>query len=386
MVTWKRKRLAEVCTLQRGFDLPTKDRKPGDSPLVSSSGIADFIDQSKVRGPGVVTGRSGSIGNVFFVENDFWPLNTALYVKDFFGNDERFVFFLLQSLDLARFASGTGVPTLNRNHVSDEIVCVPDSIEEQRRIVAVLDEAFAAIATASANTEKNLANAQALFENTLSAAFANMASTTPERTIGEIATIKGGKRVPKGYKLLSETTPYPYLTVGDFTEDGTIDPSKVRFVSEDIRDQIKRYIIRTEDLYVSIAGTIGRTGIVPSEFDGAQLTENACRLIFKEGISNKFVYFFTKSAAFHRQAIEQTRTAAQPKLALNRLEQIKLPVPNLDAQKAMIERFSELQDLAAQLADLALKKLELLAALKQSLLHRAFAGDLTAAMPEAIAA
>jgi type I restriction enzyme S subunit len=73
-------------------------------------------------------------------------------------------------------------------------------------------------------------------------------------------------------------------------------------------------------------------------------------------------------------------------LALNRLEQIKLPVPNLDAQKAMIERFSELQDLAAQLADLALKKLELLAALKQSLLHRAFAGDLTAAMPEAIAA
>ena len=177
---------------------------------------------------------------------------------------------------------------------------------------------------------------------------------------------------------------YPYLTVGDFTEEGTIDPSKVRFVSEDIHNQIKRYIIRTEDLYVSIAGTIGRTGIVPPEFDGAQLTENACRLVFKDGISNKFVYFFTKSAAFRRQTTEQTRTAAQPKLALSRLEQIRLPVPDLNAQIAMIEKFSELQDSTAYLADLALKKLDLFAALKQSLLHRAFTGELTATVPDLV--
>jgi type I restriction enzyme, S subunit len=119
---WQTKRLAEVATLQRGFDLPTQDRVAGEFPLVSSSGISDTHHKCAVRGPGVVTGRSGSIGNVFFIEEDFWPLNTVLYVKEFHGNDPRFVFHLLKKFDLQRFASGAGVPTLNRNFVHDELV------------------------------------------------------------------------------------------------------------------------------------------------------------------------------------------------------------------------------------------------------------------------
>ena len=79
---WVTKKLGEVATLQRGFDLPTQDRVNGDVPLVSSSGIIDTHDKSSVCGPGVVTGRSGSIGSIFFIEEDFWPLNTTLYVKD----------------------------------------------------------------------------------------------------------------------------------------------------------------------------------------------------------------------------------------------------------------------------------------------------------------
>lgn len=81
------RQLGEVCTLQRGFDLPVKRRRPGTYPLVTSSGPTDTHDEAKVSGPGVVTGRSGSIGNVYFVEDDFWPLNTALYIRDFHGNE-----------------------------------------------------------------------------------------------------------------------------------------------------------------------------------------------------------------------------------------------------------------------------------------------------------
>ena len=135
---WQTKRLGDVATLQRGFDLPTQNRVAGKFPLVSSSGISDTHHKSAVRGPGVVTGRSGSIGNVFFIEEDFWPLNTVLYVKDFHGNDPRFVFYLLKKFDLKRFASGAGVPTLNRNFVHDELVNVPP-LPEQRRIVGILD-------------------------------------------------------------------------------------------------------------------------------------------------------------------------------------------------------------------------------------------------------
>lgn len=90
----------EVCTLQRGFDLPKNDRTPGPFPLVTSSGPTDTHAEAKVKGPGVVTGRSGSIGNVYYIEDDFWPLNTALYVKNFHGNDERYICYLLQSFDL----------------------------------------------------------------------------------------------------------------------------------------------------------------------------------------------------------------------------------------------------------------------------------------------
>jgi restriction endonuclease S subunit len=97
---WVEKRLGEVCTLQRGFDLPTKQRKKGDYPLISSSGCIDSQAEAKVSGPGVVTGRSGSIGSVFFVDKDFWPLNTTLYVKDFHGNDPRQNHFWIQEYQL----------------------------------------------------------------------------------------------------------------------------------------------------------------------------------------------------------------------------------------------------------------------------------------------
>lgn len=138
-VGWEMRPLGEIATLQRGFDLPKKDRTPGEYPLVTSSGITDTHYQAKVAGPGVATGRSGSIGKVFYIEEPFWPLNTALYVRDFHGNDPRFVFYLYKFVDLQRFASGTGVPTLNRNDVHRERFSVPKSIEEQRRIVARLD-------------------------------------------------------------------------------------------------------------------------------------------------------------------------------------------------------------------------------------------------------
>ncbi len=136
---WVERRLEDVCVLQRGFDLPTRSRVPGEFPLVSSSGISDTHNQGPIKGPGVATGRSGSIGNVFYIEDDFWPLNTVLYVKEFHGNDPKFIYRLLNHFDLKRFATGAGVPTLNRNFVHDERVIVPESKTVQSTIADQLD-------------------------------------------------------------------------------------------------------------------------------------------------------------------------------------------------------------------------------------------------------
>ncbi|SFJ54709.1 type I restriction enzyme, S subunit [Desulfomicrobium apsheronum] len=156
------------------------------------------------------------------------------------------------------------------------------------------------------------------------------------KTLGEIADVKGGKRVPKGYKLQTEPTDHPYITVSDFTDDGTIDTSRLRYVSQEVFEQIKRYTISSKDLYLSIAGTIGKTGYVPDELDGANLTENACKLVLHPGTSRDFLYYFTKSSDFADQAGANTRTAAQPKLALERLKTIKLCIPPLPEQQRIV--------------------------------------------------
>lgn len=137
---WEEKRFDEICVLQRGFDLPTRLRKEGDYPLVSSNGITDYVDIWKVKSPGVSTGRSGTIGNVHYIEKDYFPLNTSLYIKEFHGNYERCIYYFLKQFDLSRFQSGAGVPTLNRNNVHPEKVYFPISKDEQKQIVKKLDE------------------------------------------------------------------------------------------------------------------------------------------------------------------------------------------------------------------------------------------------------
>jgi type I restriction enzyme, S subunit len=141
---WKRKNLGEVITLQRGFDLPEQDRIHGTIPIISSSGITGFHNESKVSPPGIVTGRYGTIGKVFLVDVNFWPLNTSLWVKDFYGNDHRYVYYLLQSIDYKKLSDKTGVPGINRNDVHKLRVLLPPLLEQCRigEMLGVWDESI----------------------------------------------------------------------------------------------------------------------------------------------------------------------------------------------------------------------------------------------------
>lgn len=135
---WVDTTLGDVLTLQRGFDLPESEREPGSHPVIASMGPVGTHTIAMVRGPGVVIGRSGSLGGGQFIQSDFWPLNTTLWVKDFKGNDKRFCYYLLKSLDLAHFNAGSGVPTLNRNHIHPLPVRIPKDLNEQGAIAHIL--------------------------------------------------------------------------------------------------------------------------------------------------------------------------------------------------------------------------------------------------------
>ena len=146
LADWKDTRLGDAIALQRGYDLPHRDRRPGGVPVVSSCGITSTHDKSLVRGPGVVTGRYGTIGEVFYVTEDFWPLNTTLFVKEFKGNDPLYVAYLLRTIDYGSYSGKSGVPGVNRNDLHEIAINLPP-VPEQRSIASALSDIDALIGT-----------------------------------------------------------------------------------------------------------------------------------------------------------------------------------------------------------------------------------------------
>lgn len=136
---WEVKFVFQVAPLQRGFDLPNNKIKLGKIPIVYSSGIEKFHNYAMVKGPGVITGRSGTLGEVYYVETDYWPHNTSLWVTHFYNSVPKFIFYVYKSLNFERFSSGSGVPTLNRNDIHGISIPLPP-LPEQTAIAAALSD------------------------------------------------------------------------------------------------------------------------------------------------------------------------------------------------------------------------------------------------------
>jgi type I restriction enzyme S subunit len=134
---WEKVKLGEVLTFQRGYDLTHNEMKGGEIPVVGSSEIIGYHNESKVKSPVLLIGRSGTVGRPQFYEQDIWAHNTTLFVSDFHGNNPKFCFSFLKYLNLQDYASASGVPTLNRNFIHPLKVNLPD-LPTQRRIAAVL--------------------------------------------------------------------------------------------------------------------------------------------------------------------------------------------------------------------------------------------------------
>lgn len=289
-----------------------------------------------------------------------------------------FLFYFFEwDKDLIRKEQGAGATMTHVSKESMEARAIPlPPLEEQKRIVAVLDQAFAALDRARAHAEANLADAQHVAEVFLDDQIISTIKTFGRTRIDTIAQVKGGKRLPKGEKPRIEKTPYPYITVRDMNDAGTISNDAVGFISATAQSTIKRYTISSSDVYVSIAGTIGKTGVVPEHLDGANLTENAAKLVLSAEWLRDFVYWSTRSSDFRTQIIEQTRTAAQPKLALQRLGAITIPDADRQSQSRIVENMVRFRSVIAAL-ELAYKaKLTDVATLRQSLLQKAFSGEL----------
>ena len=161
--------------------------------------------------------------------------------------------------------------------------------------------------------------------------------------IGDLAIVKGGKRLPKGVTYSKEKTPFPYIRVTDF-KGGSIDTNNLRYITKEIRDIISRYTISSSDIYISIAGTIGVVGMVPDELDNANLTENAAKIVLCKYIDSQYIYRLLDSPLIQQQIETQTISTTQPKLALFRIESLKIPLPPLNEQQRIVSTIEQLTD------------------------------------------
>ncbi len=187
--------------------------------------------------------------------------------------------------------------------------------------------------------------------------------------IEDIAEIKGGKRLPKGHKFSDQPTPYPYIRVVDF-KSNSVDLSNLQFLHSEDRKTIQRYTISCRDLYISIAGTIGLVGIVPQEIDGANLTENAAKIVIKdeERVDQGFLVYFLASHIGQAEISQRTTKTSQPKLALTRIKQIPVILPPFPEQKAIAHILSTVQ----KAIETTEKVIEASRELKRSLMNHLF--------------
>ncbi|GGZ75577.1 restriction endonuclease subunit S [Paraglaciecola chathamensis] len=373
---WKYQKLKTLIKMHYGKALKAVDRIEGEVPVYGSNGVVGSHNEHLWNQPTVVIGRKGSVGEANLALTPSWTIDTAYYVEIIDNEvlDLIYFYYFADKFDVSTISQKGVKPGINRNDYLNLSLPLPP-LSEQKRIIKKLDELLTRIDNAIEHLQESVTLKSNLLQSALDGQFAAIAE---RMTFESLAEIKGGKRLPKGEKLSDEVTEHPYIRVADFTDKGTIDLSGIKYISKEIHKQINRYVISKDDLYISIAGTIGKTGFVPPELAGANLTENAAKLVIKDKgqLDLSYLYLFTLTSDFSAQVGLATKTVAQPKLALTRLSKIQIPMCSLVEQKALVSTIETLKSKIHTAEAVLLGKIEDLKSLKASILDSAFKGEL----------
>ena len=421
---WCRLRLGEAIKLEYGKPLPN-DRRSADGqfPVYGANGIKCFTNDAYCDYPSIVVGRKGSAGEINLTTGGFWPLDVTYFVAFDAGQyDLKFVYYLLSQLNLPSMAKGVK-PGLNRNDVYAIESSFPP-VPEQKRISAILDEAFEGIATAKANAENNLQNARALFEIGLDSAVTGQLTREwrREHSKTESASLEMTRRLterrkqwdakgkyrepeapitpkpiklPDGWVLASpeqvtthivdcpHSTPkwaesgMLCLRTTNF-KPGFLDLESVRFVSEEsYKERIMRLEPKSGDiLYSREGGILGIACIIP---DQLKTCLGQRMMLFRTDTAILLPEYFTavlNSTLILSEVRRLTGGAASPHLNIRDIRTFPIPLPPITEQRQIVTKLDALSTETQRLASIYQKKLSALDALKKSLLHQAFAGEL----------
>jgi type I restriction enzyme S subunit len=371
---WEMRTLDQISTNLDSRRVPiTKGvRSSGKYPYYGASGIVDYVADYIFDEDALLISEDGanllarSTPIAFPASGKYWVNNHAHILKFQSLTTQRFVEMYLESIPLDAYITGAAQPKLNQKALNSIPIPVPP-LPEQRRIVGILDEAFAGLATAKANAEKNLHNARALFESHLQSVFSQRGKGWVATTLGNVCTFVGGSQPPKSVFSATKKAEYVRLIqIRDYKSDKNVVyiPRKLarRFCDE--RDVM-----------------IGRYG--PPLFQILRGLEGAYNVALMKAVpdeakvSHDFLFYFLKNSDILQYVIYHSqRAAGQIGLTKETLEPYPFAVPSLAIQKSVVETIMKLEEETTRLAAIYQQKLAALEALKKSLLHQAFNGEL----------
>lgn len=299
----------------------------------------------------------------------------------------KYLYYLLKTLNLPRLAKGVK-PGINRNEVYDLIVPVPP-LDEQKRIVAILDQAFASIAIAKANTEKNLANADELLESELYRLFDSV-QDSETLTLGAMlergwieSHLDGnhGSEYPRKEEFISSGV--PYISANCLNGD-VVNFDSAKYLSTERASRIHKGVAKNRDVLFAHNATVGPVAILKTDYPhvilGTSLTYYRCN---PQYIASEYLALYMRSITFTRQYQLVMRQSTRNQVPITKQREFYHVIPSINQQEQIIQRFNAIQPGILTYKDSAKRKLAALDELKQSLLRAAFTGQLTAAEPVA---
>lgn len=403
---WEIKKLGEVCHTTSG-GTPNRGNKNfynGNIPWVKSGELdrgVIFDTEEKIteeavknssakvfpKGTLLIALYGATIGKLAFLGIDA-ATNQAIcgiYQNNKIDSKYLYNYLFHKKRDLVGQGIGGAQPNISQTILKQLEIPLPP-LSTQQSIVSKIEELFSELDHGIANLKTAQQQLKTYRQSVLKWAFEGKLTNKDvvegklpkgwvKLKIGEFAKVKGGKRLPKGHTYSKVPTDFPYLRVTDF-ENQTINISKLKFLHKGTQLAIKNYFISKNDVFISIAGTIGEVGTIPDALDGANLTENAAKITELNDVSNKYLSQYLCSTDAQAQIKNKTKTTTQPKLSLYRIDDIDVPIPSLDEQLLIVQAIESRLSVADKMEESISQSLQQAEALRQSILKKAFEGKL----------
>ncbi len=348
-----------------------REKRKGEYRYYGAQGVIDYIDDYIFDGTFLLIAEDGenlkskkqNIAQV--VNGQFWVNNHAHIVT---GNDlcdTHYLCYLINSMNLSGYVTGSAQPKLSQANLNAVTLLLP-RMEIQKKIVDYLrkiDEKIELNTQINKNLEQQ---AEAIFQSILSNAITTV-------NLGEIADVKGGKRLPKGVNLTDIPNAHPYIRVRDLNNAlfASLTPNYA-YVDKETQKSISRYIVSTGDVLISIVGTIGLTAIVDSTLDKANLTENCVKVTNLKHITPEYLLLYLRSQLGREAIAKGTVGAVQQKLPIKNIQAIPIPLLSEKDKNAL---FCTLDSIFAGISNNVIQSAKL-ASLRDTLLPRLMSGEL----------